>query len=371
MIYLFTFLLCLFANNKSQNNKLTYILIMVWLYVFLCFGYMTGSDWREYELLYNSGSFDKIISKGEYGFVWLVRCCKLVISDFWIFNALVKIFFLYQLFRFFGNFTENRIMAVGLSFCFHTLFMLIDCPMRFMIGVAFLLMAIEYLVVHKWLRLIVLLLISISFHSALLIISPILILVYLLSPFIAKVSNKYLFFVFFLCLFISNHPIIKDIIYSIAEKFSLFSSYLYSYGIDRARDFTLMSLLKNAFIGTILIVNKNNIQKSCNGDFIFGMVYFSLTIGLFLGVIPTGFRFNIVPQYFQVIAFTLLFCNINYKGLITHNLLIKYSLILLFLFLVAKEVQSPKYSPYTNSIAYILTEHLPYSYRYTHNFIPD
>lgn len=370
MIYLFTFLLCLFAEKLRPKNNLGYILIVIWLYVFLCFGYMTGSDWREYELLYNSGDLNRIISKGEYGFVWLVSCCKLFISDFWIFNALVKIFFLYELIRFFGYFTDNRIMALGLSFCFHTLFMLIDCPMRFMIGVSFLLMSIKYLIMRKWMQFLLLLVISISFHTSLLVVGTASIMVFLLSPLIAKISSRTLYFVFFLCLFISNHSIVKETIYSIGEKFSLFSDYLYSYGLDRAQDFTLMSLLKTAFIGTFLIMNRKNIQKRLNGDFIFGMAYYSLTIGLFLGVIPTGFRFNIVPQYFQVIAFTILFCDIKYRGPITHKHLIKYSFVLLFVFLLVKEVQSPKYTPYSNSISYILTEHLPYSYRNTHNYVP-
>lgn len=372
MIYLFTFLLCLVVDKMKIKHKNIYFLVVIWLYAFLCFGYMTGSDWREYELMYNNQDFERILYKGEYGFAYLMKLFNLFIDDFWIFSAIVKIFFLCNLIKFFGFFSESKIYALGLSFCFNTLFLIIDCPMRFMIGVSFMLIAIRFLIFQKFRYYLLLFLVAALMHNSLLLIGIIPIIIYFLSPLIAeKIHDKFLWLFFIFCLLISNHPIIRETIYGIGESIPMLEHYLYWYGEDRVTDFSILSLLKTGVIGSFLILNGGKIKTCKNGSFVFSMVFFSLTIGLFLELIPTGFRLNIIPKFFQVIALASLLSAIKYKEILSFRILLKCSLISLFFILLMKDMQSPKYTPYSNSIYYIVTGHLPYSYRYTHNYRPE
>lgn len=371
MIYLLTFLLCLVADKMKVKHRTCYLLIIIWLYAFLCFGYMTGSDWRAYELMYNENDLTRFIDKGEFGFVWLVDFFKFFIEDFWIFNAFMKIFFLCSLVTFFGFFTTNKYAALGLSFSFHTLFLIIDCPMRFMIGVSFVMLSVKFLLQKRWLIFILFSLFAVLFHLTSLIVSLILIACYLSRAYVLKMSEKILWCIFIFCLVISNTSKVLEGIFSIANSVPLFEYYTTWYSIENSSDLTLISILKTAFIGTIIIANKQKIINWKYGDYIFSTAFFSLTIGGLFSLIPTGFRLNIVPKYFQVIAILELFFTVVYKYKITPKLLMKYVLLLLFAVLLMREVKSPKYTPYSNSIYYILTKHLPYTYRYNHNYIPE
>ena len=97
MLYLFTFILCLMTDYNIKQKKEVRFIILLWLYIFLCFGYMTGSDWRNYELMYNYEDLERYLLKGEIGFVYLVKCFKKITCDFWVFNACMKLFYLYSL----------------------------------------------------------------------------------------------------------------------------------------------------------------------------------------------------------------------------------------------------------------------------------
>ena len=372
MIYILTFFLSLIADRYREERKIFYTLIVIWLFVFLCFGYMTGSDWRGYELMYNDESeLEKYILKGELGFVALVKISNLLIGDFWIFNALMKMFFLYQLIRFFELFTDRKLKAVGLSFCFQTLFMLIDCPMRFMIGASFVLLSIQYLLARRWVAFSLLLVVAVSFHLSLLVVGFVLVGVFFVSPYLSKVPKSILWAILIVCIVLANHPILRTIIYSLGGKISFFADYLIWYGDERASDFTMLSLIKSLLLGTLLIAYRNKILEMANGEYIFAMIYYSFTLGYFITLIPTGFRFNIIPGYFQVIALVQLFFYSPNQGVLTLERVSKYGLFLIFTFLLAREVEAPQYSPYSNSLYYIVTEHLPYSYRYGHNYVPE
>ena len=70
MIYLIFFFLCLIADNVCGKYKMLYNIIVVSIYVFLCFGYMTGSDWN----FVNSGEINLssyVGKKIQFGFKYI------------------------------------------------------------------------------------------------------------------------------------------------------------------------------------------------------------------------------------------------------------------------------------------------------------
>ena len=82
-------------------------------------------------------------------------------------------------------------------------------------------------------------------------------------------------------------------------------------------DFTMLSLIKSLLLGTWLIAYRHKIIEILNGEYVFGMIYYSFTLGYFMTLIPTGFRFNIIPEYFQVIALVQLFFYSPNQGVLT------------------------------------------------------
>lgn len=82
-IYIITFLLGILLDSFRVNKNIK-IVFIIWLYIFLCFGYMTGSDWRAYELQYQSADYYYYNATYEKGFYTLFYFLKLFISDFFI-----------------------------------------------------------------------------------------------------------------------------------------------------------------------------------------------------------------------------------------------------------------------------------------------
>ena len=74
-IYIVTFLLGILLDNIRVHRNVRRAFI-VWLYIFLCFGYMTGSDWRAYELQYQFVDYyylNVTYEKGFYALFYFVK----------------------------------------------------------------------------------------------------------------------------------------------------------------------------------------------------------------------------------------------------------------------------------------------------------
>ena len=67
VVYFFFFFLILFfsLNKKVGRTKSLDIILLVILCIFLCMGYMTGSDWRQYEPQYNSLTLTEFFSNNN------------------------------------------------------------------------------------------------------------------------------------------------------------------------------------------------------------------------------------------------------------------------------------------------------------------
>ena len=95
-IYIIIYCLILFFafNKKAENTKIIFNLLLLLLGIFLCFGYMTGSDWRVYEQLYNSLNFSNLLEnvKGfEFGYPITQIIFKSLGFSFWPFFIILKI----------------------------------------------------------------------------------------------------------------------------------------------------------------------------------------------------------------------------------------------------------------------------------------
>lgn len=370
MIYLFVYISCLLADIAKKQSKLLYYGLVLFIIFILCFGYTCGSDWRNYELMYNDHTRLEKYGEHEFGFYFIVKLFQYLTSDFWIFNGITKIFFIYSLKKLFSNFTDYAWTCVSISFAFKTLFLVIDCPMRFMMGMSILFFAVPFFLRKKWIRFAIISFIAATFHSSMIIVSLLLLLL-LFSDYIIGIKIRYILYVSVGSLALS--------MYSPFYQF-LFDKFLFVVA-DSAGDNRVLfyAIFKNGtslsfetlwhFILLLLILyNRKLILQNKFGKYIYSgsILYFCITV--LVNPIPTSFRLTILMGYFFVVALVFILQRplTRYKR---YTNLINVSIVCGIMLIVTKDVYSlPAYYPYTNSVWYILTGHEPYGYRTKYNY---
>ena len=122
-----------FSKHNSGTIKVIRKVFIIWLYVFLCFGYTTGSDWRWYETEFESlqNIFDLRWSS-EMGFNSIFLFCKRAFGDYWLSVGILKCLYLYTLIRVVKRITPYWPCVISLMITGYLKFMLIDNPLRFM-----------------------------------------------------------------------------------------------------------------------------------------------------------------------------------------------------------------------------------------------
>ena len=372
MIYLLAFCLCLLAD-VNKKRKWLYGISLLLVYVILCFGYMCGSDWVNYEVVYTDNNALNVYSNSEFGFVLLVKLFNSVISDFWIFNAICKIFFLSSLSRFFLNFTRFNWTCVGLSFAFKTLFLLIDCPMRFMIGLGVLFYSIPPLLKSKknWIKYWVIVAIATTLHNACLIIGIFIIIPFLFIK-ICRWKTIWLAVLPLVEIFLTGsmkfYQLIIDCLASVLSLVLPGDNRLLFYAFFRVSDslFTIELIWHYVFL-LFIIGARHHIMANRYGDIVFSASWFYIVILQLISPLPTSFRLPIILGYFFVVAIVWI-VKYYYKIFAYRIKYIPLVIVLWCMVVIGKDVYSiPAYYPYSNSIPYIMVGHLPYSYRIQYN----
>jgi hypothetical protein len=363
VIYLYTYAMCLIADRSKfitmsgKNTQTIYYVIVLWIYTFLSFGYMTGSDWRGYEIMYMYDDWDK----RELGLLYVMEIFKLVTRDFWIFNAFMKILYISSVAFFFKQLVNKVWLAIGLSFTTSILFMVIDCPMRFMVAQTILMFSSYFLFKKQWLKFLLISSISLMFHYVLII--PILIISTLpLSERFSKLNNWLILLMYVTVHSLSFIPNYAEYLYGAAFLMGEnISRYAVSYSGFSTEGFFSVGYIKEILLFLIILFFKDKIiSSSPHGKMIF---YYSCLYFILHGIfryIPTGFRLNIYAGYYFISALVLI--------LSSRKKIFVYAIYLLFGAILIKDVYSSyKYHPYSNSISYIINGHLPYSERTVHN----
>ena len=372
MIYLFCFLSCILIDNLKQRKLTIYHLLIAIVGIILCFGYTCGSDWRHYELMYEDPRELDHYRSREFGFVLYFECLHTFISDFWITNAISKIFFLYALASFFKIFTKNNWTCIGVSFAFKTLFLVIDCPMRYMMAIAILLLGMKSFLRKKFYKYGLFAIIATCFQNTIIIVAILNILL-LYSDKLFKINRFWMITITIVFFIISRF----DLLY--LKMFNILGNILkISEGGDNRILFyaffnlngSIVSIENIWHLGLLLLIiwNKQIIAQSPYGKITVIGSWLYIILGYLLNPIPTGFRLSILLGFFFVLSIEALIR----KGLKVwkkNYSLISTSIVVWLMIIIGKDAYSiPAYYPYTNSIPYIITGHLPYEYRSNYNY---
>ena len=119
--------------NKGKDKYLFGFALLLCLSIFLCSGYMTGSDWPNYE----NAFYGRELFLKEQGLSWLYSIAKTVGLEFWPTFIILKFFcfvcFIYLL----KNICNNFWLTLALLLPIIGFFLFIDNPMRNLIAMSF------------------------------------------------------------------------------------------------------------------------------------------------------------------------------------------------------------------------------------------
>ena len=366
--YLFFFLDCFLIEYFKKRNKQLSVICIVALFGFLCFGYMTGSDWREYEVYYTGEAESSHATKGDFGYVLLSQFFYKFIPDFWLFSALFKIVYLWSFVKFINIFHDKPYVVVGFAFAGSLLFMLIDCPFRFMIAMSSVLIGLSILLNKKFKKKRIIsipfFLIAPTIHMAVLFVILIF-FTFPLAKFISKTNRFFLFAAYLVMLFVAfETPIFTYI----------FENVIPIFGTDRYENYEeadtlhLMNIgtLKYAVLLLIILYFRDIIIQKEKGNMVYYFAVLSIILQPLLMCIPTAFRINILSDSFMWIALAYIY-TVPYKSKV--RAVIRVGLILFCMVFISKDcITNWRYTPYSNSITHIIMDnHLPYSVRNSYN----
>lgn len=369
ILYLLFFCSCFLIENLRKHKRKAYVFFVVLLFAFLCFGYMTGSDWRGYEYYYGSEDYSRIESKGEIGFIIVTNFFNRFIHDFWLYNGLMKCLYLASLIWFLKCFSHRPYVAIAIGFSNSLLFMLIDCPMRFMMALTLVLVSVVLLISKsgKTNRVIsiILLLSSVYLHTSMVVMIGFVSLS-LLAPLFSKFNPVIVF-----CLFVGT--------FLLAGFFNIFdfiaNEIIPMVGNDRFDNYTrkeqnsiiTVNTIRYVVLLLILLANKRTILSYNYGAYIYfySCMYFILFPIAYS--IPTMFRLNIFFGLFADISFAHILSGWNRNSI--RGKAEGAVILFITLFVLCRNCRIDyKLTPYSNSIPYIISgDHLPYTYRDIYN----
>lgn len=364
LLYIVTFIIGFVLDNKNSSDKAKKWYV-VWLYIFLCFGYMTGSDWRGYEANYGSG-FHRTMDT-EFGWAFINDFAARIGLDFWLFAGILKCLYLFATIRITKQLTPYFTSCLSICMVTSLMFLLVNYPMRFTTGCTFLMFAVPFLFQKKIWRFILLSAIGVIFHNTVAITILFFVLCYFIPDKFLRI-NKYVLSIIFIVFSIlasnvGNVAAIQNYVisYFVASGTRDFASYLIE---DNNSFFTIGSLINACLACFVFFIKDYFLEDDSKYKLILKFSIVSSFLFRILLIVPTGFRLTLPFSIFSAIIIVSYFYKYNRN-------VVKYGIIALYLVTFGKDLYtSYTYIPYSNSIPYIITQkHLPYSERSNYNYI--
>lgn len=378
LLYVLTFIFGFWLDSPAyRNNTKARRLYVIWLYIFLCFGYMTGSDWRNFETEFYD--WNSIFNK-DYGYVYTINFLHHFIGDFWIIYDGFRCLYLFSVIVILKKLTPYWLTAISFLVSMSLLTLTIDTPFRFMIALTFLNFAILLIWKSKYIIAISLCAIAATFHGAIILVIPFVFLVK--TSFLLKLKNWILILLYILVVvFTANLDRITGLqiivgLFLADHGFNSYSSYEAESGVN----FLTFGLVLQIFVFVFVIITKSIVaNKTNNGSIIANMAILGFYVSRFVIAIPTGHRLGWLFDLFLAVFFANLFC---IKGCVekqkvidsTRNWILRNIRVLFLILVIYYGTTMTKtivnhfaYIPYSNSIPYIIIGHKPYNERIYYN----
>jgi len=306
----FVVIICCFILHYVYNSvdsgskdivRNTFIVLLA---LFLCFGYMAGTDWRMYEVKYNELSITNWMKDiyEEPGYRVYAYIFRMLNVDFWHFFIFTKIITYLIFIRVIRKYCPDACFFLALMFfvALYSFFLWIDNPLRNLIAISIALYSIPALLErNKW-KYFLIILIATAFHYSSLIMVP---FYWILNK---QYKNSTVVFVFIL---FNLAFIDAKILYSLADFLVgwipavAYRLHIYSTGIDSAgitgKAFSFGYAL-HLMIFILILIFRKRIESLQYGNFLFNVsiVYICL------------FRMGLTVAVFSRLS---LFCAVFYS----------------------------------------------------------
>ena len=342
-------------TSKSPVFKNIFLLFTA---VIFCGGYMTGSDWRDYELMYNDASIANFnYYFKEQGFYFLMLAFKKIGVGFFPF----MIFFKFLVFYIVASFISKHFKSFYLPFTIFlsgsALFLFVDNPLRFMVAFGVIVLSYKYLIERKLLIFSAFVLLASLFHIS----SVVMFLIYFTPN--LKLNKASIIIIYFTLFFVLTPSTIDPIIRLFPDFLMTISTY---YNEMHRMDYNPFRLGKiiNAIFFLIIIYNKSTIIKTFKeGKIIYALTIAFFFLGLIGFIIPTFFRL----KYYVSLFFFLSIASILLYGF-KYKVFIKIFFISYMLFASIKSIYAGYvYVPYSNYFVSLFQKEMPYTYRANYN----
>lgn len=365
LIYYGSVLICFVATFlKDKKIKL---FILIGLMIFLCAGYMCGTDWRSYEYAYNHSSLASVNQEiFERGYSYLQAICHTLGINFWIFHIALKSIIFLSLCYFVRTFKQNLFLFWFLFLPDMGIYLFIDCPFRNLLAAGGFFGAVKLLVNRKLALFLFITILLAQIHTS----AYFLIIVYLCAN--LNIKNKYIVLLFFL----SN---------LLAYRLDLITDYIILplLGIDgylgtRIRNYFMQDEFWTSTVnlGTIyrvicliiVLYYRNTIENNSN----YGRYIFNLTI-LFFMIYPFGVSMKMIQRFmFYTMPFFILSIEIIFQDIKLLSMSFQKKMLFMLFFLWGMLVlyknltNDYRYIPYTNYFQYII-DSPDFAYRSNYN----
>jgi len=364
MIPYFLVFSSLFFFQLLFKRKVLIVAGTVLIALFFCFSYMNGSDWRQYELVYE-GKYQTGLLNMEPGFLLLLKTFRYLGVDFWHFFILIKLvcfyFFAIRLYSYLPN---NYFNAMALFLSFFGLFLFIDCPLRNLIAVTIALYSIPHLLNRDFRKFLLIVIFAALFHVS----SLALLLLYFLSNMNASKGRLIFTYIAFYAALVVLSSMLKSGISGFFAGIPFIGSKIAIYFAEDNEategNIITLGLLLRSILYIILVLNKDAIIRK------YGLTFFNQVVIFFflyrLSVtFPIFMRFTLLYSIFFTVGATMLFniYSLRYRPVV-------YILFYFYLFsnMYTLITSSYKYVPYTNYLEYLNEEKPSYNERFRYNF---
>lgn len=344
-------------------NNIVYYFILP---MFICFGYMTGSDWRNYELAYDDLQDVITNTQKEKGYFFLAQIFKWIGFNFWQFAILLKLIGYYIVLHFYQKYTNKNFVSIIILFVFFIIYLWIDHPARNFCAYIVYITGVKYIYDRKMMPYVLLCFLASLFHTTAIFLIP----VYFLYR---HYSTKTLFiltvaaisFIIIQSIFGSLFAKLLDINDYLALRMS---SYMNTESMEHVSFSTSLSTIFHGIIVIFMLSNRKVIESKYN----YGYFVLFLSIIFFVTSV-IGMSFSILFRFKYY--FELFYCiSISYLYETTYNHIKTFVInILIFIVpmgaMIMQITKTPKYIPYSNYLEYSFKEKPSYIYRSNYNMI--
>lgn len=370
MILYFTPLLICFVSfgvPRLRTSTKWYYFVLTYLCVFLCFGYMCGSDWRAYEPMYEdldyANPFSTYFLEPGYG-IWMCIFKFLNIS-FWPYFIVTKILMFVIVARIITKYAGEYKYLAWLFFIYSFgYFLFIDNPARNLMAIGIFLLSIKSLINRSFIKYIIYMIVAMSFHMTAIIMLP---LYYILN---SRVDTRYWVIIIILSWLVFINPnVISDLVFSLTS-YSPYVASKFAFYFERETDEVSGNLFSFGMLTTLvfcilILLSRNKIESVKNGNIIFNSAMLFFILYRIASTISLFYRFQLYVCVFYAIVIAYLCTTFTLKS----RKIFLWALFTLSLLVTSQLRYIPKFVPYSNYLKYAIKGEYPsYHYRSDYNF---